>query len=82
MKALIYKLLKINLLKICPCLFFKVATKLRDNKMVMVGHTEQSMLIELDRYIPTAAVLGGLCIGALSVLADFLGKYIISQLRS
>lgn len=50
--------------------------------MVMVGHTEQSMLIELDRYIPTAAVLGGLCIGALSVLADFLGKYIISQLRS
>lgn len=41
--------------------------------MVMRGHGEQTMLIELDRYIPTAAVLGGLCIGALSVLADFLG---------
>ena len=27
------------------------------------------------RYIPTAAAFGGLCIGALSVLADFLGKY-------
>lgn len=41
--------------------------------MVMRGHGEQTMLIELNRYIPTAAVLGGLCIGALSVLADFLG---------
>ena len=29
--------------------------------------------IELFRYIPTAAAFGGLCIGALSVLADFLG---------
>ena len=28
----------------------------------------------LVRYIPTAAAFGGLCIGALSVLADFLGK--------
>lgn len=27
----------------------------------------------LPRYIPTAAAFGGLCIGALSVLADFLG---------
>lgn len=26
-----------------------------------------------SRYIPTAAAFGGLCIGALSVLADFLG---------
>ena len=26
------------------------------------------------RYIPTAAAFGGLCIGALSVLADFLGE--------
>lgn len=25
------------------------------------------------RYIPTAAAFGGLCIGALSVLADFMG---------
>ena len=27
------------------------------------------------RYIPTAAAFGGLCIGALSVLADFMGEY-------
>lgn len=31
------------------------------------------MIHELNRYIPTAAAFGGLCIGALSVLADFLG---------
>ena len=32
------------------------------------------MIHELNRYIPTAAAFGGLCIGALSVIADFLGK--------
>merc|ERR1712015_213569 len=32
-----------------------------------------SMIHELNRYIPTAAAFGGLCIGALSVLADFMG---------
>ncbi|KAH0872034.1 hypothetical protein HID58_069396 [Brassica napus] len=28
---------------------------------------------ELNRYIPTAAAFGGVCIGALTVLADFMG---------
>ncbi|GMY34381.1 protein transport protein Sec61 subunit alpha-like [Fagus crenata] len=28
---------------------------------------------ELNRYIPTAAAFGGICIGALTVLADFMG---------
>lgn len=46
--------------------------------MAMVGHGEETMLIELDRYISTATVLSGLCLGALSVLADFLGKYTLS----
>lgn len=27
----------------------------------------------LERYIPTAAAFGGMCIGALTVAADFLG---------
>lgn len=49
--------------------------------MVMRGHGDETMSIELDRYISTAAVLGGLCLGALSVLADFLGKYTISQVK-
>ena len=41
--------------------------------MVMRGHRETSMVHELNRYIPTAAAFGGLCIGALSVMADFMG---------
>jgi len=39
----------------------------------MVGHRESSLERELNRYIPTAAAFGGLCIGALSVMADFMG---------
>lgn len=35
------------------------------------------MVHELNRYIPTAAAFGGLCIGALSVMADFLGKSVL-----
>ena len=27
----------------------------------------------MNRYIPTAALFGGMCIGALTVFADFLG---------
>jgi len=50
-----------------------VAKQLRDQQMVMKGHREKSMIHELNRYIPTAAACGGLCIGALSVTADFLG---------
>ena len=41
----------------------------------MSGHRDTSMVKELNRYIPTAAAFGGLCIGALSVLADFLGMH-------
>ncbi|KAM7127287.1 LOW QUALITY PROTEIN: protein transport protein Sec61 subunit alpha [Ciconia maguari] len=49
-----------------------VAKQLKE-PMVMRGHRDTSMVHELNRYIPTAAAFGGLCIGALSVLADFLG---------
>jgi len=35
--------------------------------------TIESMKTVLDRYIPTAARLGGMAIGALSVLSDFMG---------
>lgn len=52
----------------------QVAKQLKEQNMVMRGHRESSMVHELNRYIPTAAAFGGLCIGALSVLADFLGK--------
>ena len=52
---------------------WQVAKQLKEQQMVMRGHREKSMVHELNRYIPTAAAFGGLCIGALSVLADFLG---------
>lgn len=51
----------------------KVAKQLKEQQMVMRGHREKSMIHELNRYIPTAAAFGGLCIGALSVTADFMG---------
>ncbi|TKR61855.1 hypothetical protein L596_028909 [Steinernema carpocapsae] len=50
-----------------------VAKQLKEKQMIMRGHRESSMIHELNRYIPTAAAFGGLCIGALSVTADFLG---------
>lgn len=31
------------------------------------------MVRYLNRYIPTAAAFGGVCIGALSIFADFMG---------
>lgn len=54
---------------------FQVAKQLKDQQMIMRGHREGSMIHELNRYIPTAAAFGGLCIGALSVVADFMGMY-------
>ena len=27
----------------------------------------------MNRYVPTAALLGGMCIGALTIFADFMG---------
>lgn len=50
-----------------------VAKQLKEQQMTIPGHRDKSMIKELNRYIPTAAAFGGLCIGALSVLADFIG---------
>merc|ERR1719420_1732230 len=50
-----------------------VAKQLRDQQMVMKGHRDSSLAKELNRYIPTAAAFGGMCIGALTVIADFMG---------
>ncbi|RWW31310.1 hypothetical protein GW17_00004064 [Ensete ventricosum] len=45
----------------------------QEQQMVMPGHRESNLQKELNRYIPTAAAFGGMCIGALTVLADFMG---------
>jgi protein transport protein SEC61 subunit alpha len=50
-----------------------VAKKLKDEDMILSGHRETSMISVLNRYIPTAAALGGICIGLLTIIADFLG---------
>ncbi|KAI9197314.1 SecY subunit domain-containing protein [Polychytrium aggregatum] len=50
-----------------------VARQLKEQQLVIRGHREGSMYKELKRIIPTAAAFGGLCIGALSVVADLLG---------
>ncbi|KAK0400586.1 hypothetical protein QR680_015334 [Steinernema hermaphroditum] len=50
-----------------------VAKQLKEQQMIMSGHREKSMIHELNRYIPTAAAFGGLCIGALSITADLMG---------
>lgn len=41
--------------------------------MSIVGHRDSSMKDYLKKYIPIAASFGGMCIGALTILADFLG---------
>lgn len=50
-----------------------VAKQLKDQGLVIRGYRETSMYKELKRIIPTAAALGGLFIGLLSVTADLLG---------
>lgn len=50
-----------------------VAKQLRDQQLILKGHRNNSIIHELNRYIPAAAAFGGMCIGALTVLADFLG---------
>eukprot|EP00640_Fibrocapsa_japonica_P001852 CAMPEP_0113952296 /NCGR_PEP_ID=MMETSP1339-20121228/90327_1 /TAXON_ID=94617 /ORGANISM="Fibrocapsa japonica" /LENGTH=446 /DNA_ID=CAMNT_0000960873 /DNA_START=300 /DNA_END=1640 /DNA_ORIENTATION=+ /assembly_acc=CAM_ASM_000762 len=50
-----------------------VAKQLRDQQMVMKGHRDSALVHVLNRYIPTAAAFGGMCIGALTVVADFMG---------
>eukprot|EP00919_Chromeraceae_sp_WS-2016_P055540 GHVR01132016.1.p1 GENE.GHVR01132016.1~~GHVR01132016.1.p1 ORF type:complete len:359 (-),score=53.59 GHVR01132016.1:208-1284(-) len=50
-----------------------VAKQLRDQQMVMKGYRDTSLVQVLNRYIPTAAAFGGMCIGALTIVADFLG---------
>lgn len=49
-----------------------VAKQLKNQKMIIYGH-DQSTIKVLEKYIPIAAAFGGVCIGALSVLADLIG---------
>jgi len=50
-----------------------VKEQLLSQQMHLRGHRDSGLEKQLKRYIPIAATFGGLCIGALTVLADFLG---------
>jgi len=50
-----------------------VAKQLQEQGMVIKSHRETSVVKVLKRYIPIAAAFGGMCIGALTVVADFMG---------
>ena len=50
-----------------------VAKQIMDQDMIIEGMREESMVRYLNRYIPTAAAFGGMCIGGLSIFADFMG---------
>lgn len=50
-----------------------IAKQFREAKISKPGFRDSEMKKELDRYIPIAASFGGMCIGALTVVADFMG---------
>eukprot|EP00584_Thalassiosira_punctigera_P011210 CAMPEP_0172531414 /NCGR_PEP_ID=MMETSP1067-20121228/4836_1 /TAXON_ID=265564 ORGANISM="Thalassiosira punctigera, Strain Tpunct2005C2" /NCGR_SAMPLE_ID=MMETSP1067 /ASSEMBLY_ACC=CAM_ASM_000444 /LENGTH=478 /DNA_ID=CAMNT_0013315793 /DNA_START=162 /DNA_END=1598 /DNA_ORIENTATION=+ len=50
-----------------------VARQMREGQVVMKGHRDTATARVLGRYIPIAAALGGICIGLLTVLADYMG---------
>jgi len=52
-----------------------VARQLRSNGFTIAGgmNSEQSMIKKLNKHIPIAAAFGGMCLGLLSITADFLG---------
>jgi protein transport protein SEC61 subunit alpha len=41
--------------------------------MIITGIRDTSMIAYLNKYIPIAATFGGMCIGLLTIIADFLG---------
>jgi protein transport protein SEC61 subunit alpha len=50
-----------------------VAKNLQDQGYFIQGMRENRIRDKLKRYIPIAAVFGGMCIGCLTIFADFLG---------
>lgn len=51
-----------------------VARQMRENGVIIKGCRDTATARVLGRYIPIAAALGGVCIGVLTVLADYLGE--------
>jgi protein transport protein SEC61 subunit alpha len=50
-----------------------VAKQISDQGMMVPGYRDSDIPKYLNKYIPIAASFGGACIGALTIVADFLG---------
>jgi protein transport protein SEC61 subunit alpha len=52
-----------------------IARQLRDNQYFLEGirENEENIYEQLNRFVPVAAALGGMSIGALTIFADFMG---------
>jgi protein transport protein SEC61 subunit alpha len=50
-----------------------VSNQLKEQKMFMKGYSDEATYQKLKKLIMTAATLGGICIGLLTIFADFLG---------
>lgn len=50
-----------------------VLRSLTEQNVTAIGGTEKLLYTKLKKYIPIAAAFGGVCIGVLTILADFLG---------
>ncbi|KAG9390296.1 SecY/SEC61-alpha family [Carpediemonas membranifera] len=51
----------------------EVSENLKREGLMLAGHRDDSMVRVLNRYIPVAAVAGGVIVGALTVAADLMG---------
>lgn len=49
-----------------------VAKQLKDQGMFLTGHRDETTRKRLRQIIPIAATFGGMCVGLLTILADFL----------
>ena len=50
-----------------------VAKKLKEGNWILKGHRDTGNIKILEKYIPIAAIFGGICIGIITIAADFLG---------
>lgn len=51
----------------------EVCKSLTQQDITAAGGSDKMLFKKLNRYIPIAAALGGVCVGVLTILADFLG---------
>ncbi len=51
----------------------EVASGLKEQRVTAHGGSQKLLNYKLRKHIPTAAYVGGVCIGILSLVADFLG---------